>query len=126
MMSQARQRPANGCRCDRYDAASRPRTALYMFDAQCLTNIESAPKIPSIATQWTGLMTTTADDLTRRAFAAYFRSGGNIQPANDSGLATHNGMQYVVLRNVSGVFAVYRVRNDGMLKGLKRWPAALE
>jgi hypothetical protein len=25
-----------------------------------------------------------------------------------------------------GVLAVYRVRNDGILKGLKRWPKAIE
>jgi hypothetical protein len=36
------------------------------------------------------------------------------------------GKRYVVLRNTKGVLAVYRVRNDGILKGLRRWPAALE
>lgn len=35
-------------------------------------------------------------------------------------------MKYVVLENVSGILAVYRVRNDGKLKGLRRWPAQLE
>ena len=34
-------------------------------------------------------------------------------------------MRYVVLRNVNGILSVYRVRNDGKLKGLRRWPAAL-
>jgi hypothetical protein len=33
---------------------------------------------------------------------------------------------YVVLRNGKGVLAVYRVRHDGMLKRLRRWPAELE
>jgi hypothetical protein len=67
--------------------------------------------------------------LLRRAFAAYFRSGGEfaMQPsASNSGLVFHNDKAYVVLRNGSDTLAVYRVRNDGILKGLRRWPAALE
>lgn len=47
-------------------------------------------------------------------------------PANDSGVEEHGGKSYVVLKNVRGPLAVYRVRNDGMLKALKRWPKALE
>jgi hypothetical protein len=72
------------------------------------------------------------DDLTRRAFAAYFRSAtldGVVspdQPANTSGPATHDGKTYVVLRNVRGPLAVYRVRTSGQLKRLRRWPAAIE
>jgi hypothetical protein len=31
-----------------------------------------------------------------------------------------------VLRNVNGVLAVYRIRNDGMLKRVRRWPQAVE
>ena len=63
-------------------------------------------------------------DVTRRALAAYFRSGGIDQPAN-SGVVEHNGKAYVVLENVNGILAVYRVRNDGMLKRLRRWPTDL-
>jgi hypothetical protein len=66
------------------------------------------------------------DDLTRRAFAAYFRSGANQQPANTSGVINHNGKLYVHLHNINGPLAVYRVRNDGVLRRLKRWPAALD
>ncbi len=62
------------------------------------------------------------DELTGRAFAAYFRSGGTDQPGNDSGPAELDGRQYVVLRNVNGVLAVYRVRTSGALKRLRRWP----
>lgn len=65
-------------------------------------------------------------DLVRRAFAAWFRSGGTDQPANHSDVTEHNGHDYVVLRNVNGILAVYRVRNDGMLKRLRRWPTELE
>jgi hypothetical protein len=70
-------------------------------------------------------MIATDDDLTRRAFAAYFRGGGTDQPANTSGVVEHDGRLYVVLLNTRGTLAVYRVRPDGVLKGLRRWPAAL-
>ena len=69
------------------------------------------------------------DELTRRAFAAYFRMGDGLsslaQPANTSGVVEHKGRKYVVLENSNGVLAVYRVRNQGVLRRLKRWPAAL-
>jgi len=70
------------------------------------------------------------DDLTRRAFAAYFRVERDAdaivdQPSNASGVVTHEGKQYVVLHNVRGTLAVYRVRNSGQLKRLRRWPAGV-
>ena len=75
---------------------------------------------------------TIADDdtLLRRAFAAYYRAGTRegyseeqiIIPANTSYVTEHNGKRYVVLENVNGVLAVYRVRTSGVLKGLRRWP----
>lgn len=65
------------------------------------------------------------EDLTRRAFAAYFRSGGTDQPAGDSGVAWHDGLQYVRLFNGSRILAIYRVDNVGRLKRLKRWPKGL-
>jgi hypothetical protein len=47
--------------------------------------------------------------------------------AGDSNVVKHDdGRHYVVLRNVRGTLAVYRVRNDQMLKRLKRWPDALD
>ena len=69
-------------------------------------------------------------DLLRRATAAYYRS-------EKAGLATspdeirryvteHEGKRYVVLANSQRVLAVYRVRTDGILKGLRRWPAGVE
>jgi hypothetical protein len=72
------------------------------------------------------------DDLTRRAFAAYFRSADREgvvavdQPAIDSGPVEYQGRTYVVLRNVRGTLAVYRVRTTGLLRRLKRWPKAIE
>jgi hypothetical protein len=67
------------------------------------------------------------DDLTRRAFAAYYRSEGATtdQPASRSGPMEWQGKQYVVLENVNGVLAVYRVRTSGALKRLRRWPREL-
>jgi hypothetical protein len=72
------------------------------------------------------------DPLINRAFAAYFRSAAREGvpspdiPANDSHLCELDGKQYVVLHNINRVLAVYRVRTDGVLKGLKRWPKELE
>ena len=63
------------------------------------------------------------DELVQRAFAAWFRSGGTDQPSvTESGIKRHKKMAYVILRNTRGTLAVYRVRNDGILKRLKRWP----
>lgn len=72
------------------------------------------------------------EDLLNRAMAAYFRAppeGLEVrqQPGRaESGVAKVAGKRYVVLRNVHGILKVYRVRNDGMLKRLKRWPTELE
>jgi hypothetical protein len=68
------------------------------------------------------------NELLARAFSAWFRycrKTGSLPdfPGNDSGVEEDHGHQYVILRNVRGIMAVYRVRNDGILKSLKRWPA---
>jgi hypothetical protein len=68
------------------------------------------------------------DDLfTRRALGAYLHSSGALANAllAMSGADTDaKGRRYVVLRDGSiDVCAVYRVRNDGTLTRLKRWPA---
>lgn len=62
--------------------------------------------------------------LTSRALAAYFRSEGALanQPDSESGVVEYAGKSYVVLLNVNGTLAVYRVLNNGALKRLKRWP----
>jgi hypothetical protein len=76
-------------------------------------------------------MTQTSDtasdsDLTRRAMAAWFRTGGTEQPGQGSGVAEVDGRTYVVLENVHGVMAVYRYTTTGQLKRLKRWPEELD
>jgi hypothetical protein len=58
--------------------------------------------------------------------AARHTAATPAQPSNSSCVEQIAGKQYVVLRNVNGVLAVYRVRNDGVLKRLKRWPAGVD
>jgi hypothetical protein len=68
--------------------------------------------------------------------AAYFRSGGFDQPTGGGVVQEYEGKLYVVLSNVRGTLAVYRVRNDVMLKGKReisispanrdRFPAAVD
>ena len=76
------------------------------------------------------------NELLNRARAAYFRSNPDDTLASntfylDSHAATLGGHKYVVIRGSQGrgasieTFAVYRVRNDGMLRRLRRYPAAL-
>ena len=48
------------------------------------------------------------------------------QPCNDSDLKVLDGKEYVVLHSGYTIYAVYRVRNDGVLKHLVRWPEGLE
>lgn len=74
----------------------------------------------------------TEEAVVQRAIAAYFRSASHEgliyqQPASHSGIEEHDGKQYVVLRNINGILAVYRVRpSDGVLRRMKRWPKELE
>ena len=66
-------------------------------------------------------------ELVRRAYAAVYRSGADLPGVMTGRVAEARGREYVVLSGGSAgaVVAVYRVRNDGMLKGLKRWPREL-
>ena len=65
-------------------------------------------------------------EVIERAMKAWFQSGGTDQPSNTSEIREHGGKEYVVLENVNGVLAVYRIKNNGALKRLKRWPKAIE
>lgn len=69
------------------------------------------------------------NELTRRAHRAYSRSADALsdQPeGGDAGPYELAGRWYIVLRNVRGVLAVFRVGTRGELRRLRRWPAALE
>lgn len=74
-------------------------------------------------------MSADMDYLTQRAIKLHTgRVPGAQQPAaNLSGPATVGGLDYIVLRNIGGVLAVYRVMPiSKMLKRLKRWPKEVE
>jgi hypothetical protein len=78
------------------------------------------------------MLGSTEQELTTRAIRAYWIAEKKRlpeyainQPSSASGTVEHEKKTYVVLRNVNGIMAVYRVRNDGMLKRLRRWPAAV-
>lgn len=47
------------------------------------------------------------------------------QPTSKSSVETIGDLDYVVLRNERRVLAVYRVRNSGLLRRMRRWPLAL-
>ena len=71
-------------------------------------------------------------ELIRRATAAYFRApldGGVRGQPSPGEVMEHEGLAYVRLSNINGTLAVYRVRivnGKPALKGLKRWPKALD
>ena len=66
------------------------------------------------------------DDLTAKALAAYYRSGGREWPDEFSGPQAVDGRQYVVLEKDGKLLAIYRVRSyDRVLKRLRRWPKVL-
>jgi hypothetical protein len=68
----------------------------------------------------------STDELTVRAFRAYFRSGGIDQPANYSGPVDWKGKHFIVLRNCRGVLAAYSVSPSGHLRRVWNVPSALE
>ena len=77
----------------------------------------------------------TDEQLLRRALAAYFRSKdltlASISVPQHSKVETYRGLKYVLIRGQPDrrakpeTWVVYRVRNDGMLRRMKRWPAYL-
>lgn len=73
-------------------------------------------------------MAISTTDLLQRAIAFHLRKPSALQPAADlSGPATAGGFDYIVLRNLGGVLAVYRVMTHSCtLKRLRRWPKAVE
>ncbi len=87
-------------------------------------------KAPSLAS----LGVEDDNDLLRRAFAAWFKDRRNgaspDQPSNLSAVEAHAGHWYAVLRGGRGSgdapMAVYRLKNDGILRRLRRWPASIE
>jgi len=72
----------------------------------------------------------TRDEYVDRAFRAYFRIDGiNADRPSERGSTVEtaeSGRHYVVLRNVRGALAVYRIGNDARLRRLRRWPKEIE
>ena len=67
----------------------------------------------------------------QRALAAYYKHDVDLTaawPVKSRCLhCVVGGLEYVKLANASRTLAVFRVRTfDGMLKRMKRWPAALD
>ena len=71
----------------------------------------------------------TDKSLQNRALIAYMRSaeriGGSPMQPSPGTIMTVNEKKYVVLSNINGILAVYRVRTDGVLKALIRWPTEI-
>jgi hypothetical protein len=63
----------------------------------------------------------------KRALAAYFRKVGPVGdiPSQPDEIVV-KGKSYVVLSNINGILAVYRILNNGLLKGLRRWPSEID
>jgi hypothetical protein len=79
-------------------------------------------------TRFLGLLSQDPD-LYRRAMAAYYRSGYNSDdglPDGASYLVDHDERRYIVLANSRLILAVYRIRQSGLLKRLRRWPKEIE
>jgi hypothetical protein len=114
------------CPRDRRDAADRLASSLSLPATRCAgSHSRSTPETGErVFFPGTG----TRDELIGRAMRAYFmtaaRDGYNADQPSQSSSGTYDvdGREYVVLRNVSGPVAVYRIKNNGMLRRLKRWP----
>jgi hypothetical protein len=68
-------------------------------------------------------------DVVRRALRAYWRRPNGLNQdilANYSGVESVGDRSYVVLKNVNGVLAVYRIRPSGRLAEMLDWPSELE
>lgn len=65
------------------------------------------------------------DRLGSRAMAAYWRTEQMPLQSGEPILYKVEGRLHVVLANSDGILAVYRVKNDGALRRLKRIPKCL-
>ena len=74
------------------------------------------------------MVVTSNTELIDRATRAYLRASGPYAelPGNTSDVEEHDDKLYVILRNVKGTLAVYRVRPDDSLRKLRRWPSNIQ
>ncbi len=69
----------------------------------------------------------TDQQLIERAYIRYHQNHPWDQNIRDKSIATDStGKKYVVFRNATDILAVYRLRSDGALKELKRWPKEIQ
>lgn len=69
----------------------------------------------------------SAEDLLRRALRAW-HSDSAQRPGSASAVEAHGGRWYVVLRaqrRGPAPLAVYRLKNDGLLRRMRRWPKSI-
>ena len=64
--------------------------------------------------------------LIRRATAAWLRSGGEPDGLTGHARTRADGKAHVAVCRGGRPVALYRLRNDGKLKRLRRWPAELK
>lgn len=65
------------------------------------------------------------NDLKRRALAAYYQYRGGSDFTPEPEVVEHNDKTYVVIYGNAEKREVYRLRNDGVLRRLRRWPQGL-
>ncbi|MGJ7552626.1 hypothetical protein ACSFBI_01405 [Variovorax sp. RB3P1] len=70
--------------------------------------------------------TTENAELLKRAKAGYHRADEGNQTVTGGEVIERDGLTYVVLAGLLGTLAVYRVRHNGPLRRLRRWPADLK
>jgi len=73
----------------------------------------------------------SAEEYVQRALAAWYGGSrpGHLRAYASEVRSTHvtvGGLGYVVVANVYGPLGVYRIRPNGFLRLLKRWPKAVE
>jgi len=64
---------------------------------------------------------TFKNDPITRAIAAYYRTP-NVSQHGGAELVTYEGKDYVVMANIRGLLACYRVQNNGQLRRMVRPP----
>lgn len=75
-----------------------------------------------------GADSATSERLGSRAMSAYWRGvkdGETLDQPTEPELYQSSGNYYVVLRNIHGILAMYRLKNDGVLRRLKRYPRCI-
>jgi len=87
-----------------------------------LRMVQKGNFMPQAKKQKEPVLNLDEEEYVRRAITAWFRRGGFDIPSQKSSVEEYEGKFYVELHKANRTLAVYRIRNDDMLKRLKRWP----